>query len=95
MSTEKQNALLSITFYAISLLTVVITNLSAEFKSGPCTPNLDFFSIFFVAILNVILLIINSISTFVLKKETRYSFFIHLSVFLIFTIWIITLIISS
>ncbi|POY41009.1 hypothetical protein C3L50_00330 [Flavobacterium alvei] len=95
MNTEKRNALLSIIFYVISIIAVVIINLSGQFKSGPCTPNLDFFSIFIVAILNVILLITNAISTFGLKKETKNSFFIHLFVFSLFIIWIMTLIINS
>jgi hypothetical protein len=92
MNTEKRNAILSIIFYIVSIITIVIINLSGEFKSGPCTPNLDVFSIFFVAILNVILLIINAILTFGLKKETRYSYFVHLFVFLC---WIMALIINS
>jgi hypothetical protein len=92
MNTEKRNALLSIIFYVISVIAIVIIDLSGQFKSDPCTPNLDFFSIFIVAILNVILLITNAISTFWLKKETRYSYFVHLSVFII---WIMVLIISS
>lgn len=95
MNTEKQNALLSITFYAISIIAIVLINLSGAFKSGPCTPNLDFLSIFVVAILNVILLIINTISTFGLKKETKYSFFVHLSVLIFFVIWITTLITNN
>ncbi|WP_269225415.1 hypothetical protein [Flavobacterium eburneipallidum] len=92
MDIEKRNALLSILFYAISIVAIVIINLSGQFKSGPCTPNLDVFSIFLVAILNIILLVVNAISTFGLKKETKYSFYIHLSVFVI---WIIALIINS
>jgi len=95
MNTENRNALLSIIFYVISIIVIVIINLSGQFKSGPCTPNFDFFSIFIVAILNVILLITNAISTFGLKKETRYSFFVHLFVFSIFIIWIMALIINS
>ena len=90
MTTEKRNAILSILFYIISIIAVVTINLSGQFKSGPCTPNLDFFSIFIVAILNVILLIINAISTFGLKRETRYSYYVHLSVF---TIWIMFIIV--
>ena len=92
MNTENRNALLSIIFYVISVIAILIINLSGQFKSGPCTPNLDFFSIFIVAILNIILLIINAISTFGLKRETRYSYFIHLFIFII---WVIALIINS
>ncbi len=92
MNTEKRNALLSIIFYVISIIVIVIINLSGQFKSGPCTPNLDVFSIFFVAITNIILLVVNAILTFVLKRETKYSFCIHLSVF---AIWVMALIINS
>lgn len=88
---EKKNAILSIIFYVISIITIVIINLSGKFKSGPCTPNLDFASVFLVAILSIILLIFNAILAFVLKKETKYSFFIHLFVIVIFTIYILTI----
>ena len=83
MNTEKRNALLTTIFYVISIITVVSINLSGKFKSGPCTPNLDFFSIILVAILSIILLIINAILAFGLKRETKYSFFIHLFVIII------------
>jgi hypothetical protein len=92
MSTEKRNATLSVMFYAISITAVIFFNLSGQYKSGPCTPNLDVFSIYFVSILNTILLIINAILTFGLKRQTRYSYFIHLSVFII---WITFLIFNS
>lgn len=92
MNTEKRNVLLSIIFYVVSLVVIVIINLSGQFKSGPCTPNLDFFSIFLLVVLNVILLITNAVLTFGLKRETRYSFFVHLFVFII---WIMALMIKS
>lgn len=91
MNTEKRNAILSILFYVISIITILFINLSGEFKSGACTPNLDYISIFLVAILNIILLIFNAILAFGLDKETKYSFFIHLFVIVIFIIYIITL----
>lgn len=91
MNLEKRNALLSIIFYAISIIAIVIINLSGEFKSGPCTPNLDFLSVFFLVILGIILLIFNAILAFGLKKETKYSFFIHLFVIAIFVTYIITI----
>jgi hypothetical protein len=78
MNQEKRNALLSITFYFIAVLTIILINFSGKFKSGPCTPNLDFFSVIFLGLLNLILLIINGVLAFVMKKQTKYSFFIHL-----------------
>jgi hypothetical protein len=88
MNQEKRNALLSITFYFIAVLTIILINFSGKFKSGPCTPNLDFFSVIFLGLLNLILLIINGVLAFVMKKQTKYSFSIHL---LVTTIGIILL----
>jgi uncharacterized membrane protein len=86
MNQEKRNALLSVIFYVIAILTIVLINVSGQFKSGPCTPNLDFLSVFLLAILNIILLIFNGLLAFVLKKETKYSFFVHLLALIIWTI---------
>jgi hypothetical protein len=86
MNQEKKNALISILFYAISILIIIAINVSGKFKSGPCTPNLDILSVFILVVLNIILLVINGIKAFVIKKQTNLSFVIHF-VFLI--IWII------
>ena len=86
MTPEKKNALLSIIYYAISILTIVAINMSGAFKSGPCTPNLDVFSAFIVIVVSVFLLITNGIRGFVMGKPTRLSFLIHLIAFLT---WII------
>jgi hypothetical protein len=83
MNKEKDNALMSISFYIISILIIVSINYSGKFKSGPCTPNLDVLSIFLLAIFNVILLIVNAVMAFGMKKQTKYSFFIHLIVLII------------
>ncbi|AZA75064.1 hypothetical protein EG358_15385 [Chryseobacterium indoltheticum] len=91
MSQEKKNAIKSIVFYLIAILIIVLINVSGKFKSGPCTPNLDVLSVFILAILNVILLIINGIKAFIMKKETKLSTILHLTVIVI---WIIVLLIN-
>lgn len=88
MSQEKKNALKSIVFYIIAILVIVVINISGKFKSSPCTPNLDVLSVFILAILNVILLIINGIKAFVMKKETKFSTIVHLAVLIIWIIYI-------
>ncbi len=85
---EKKNALKSIMFYLIAILTIIVINVSGKFKSGPCTPNLDVLSVFILAILNVILLIINGIKAFIMKKETKISTIVHLAVLIIWIIYI-------
>jgi hypothetical protein len=87
MSQEKKNALKSIMFYLIAILTIIVINVSGKFKSGPCTPNLDVLSVFILAILNVILLIINGIKAFIMKKETKLSTIVHLAVLIIWIIY--------
>ncbi|AZB28566.1 hypothetical protein EB354_04410 [Chryseobacterium balustinum] len=87
MSQEKKNALKSIMFYLIAILTIIVINVSGKFKSGPCTPNLDVLSFFILAILNVILLIINGIKAFIMKKETKLSTIVHLAVLIIWIIY--------
>lgn len=88
MNQEKKNALQSIVFYIIAILVIILINISGRFKSGPCTPNLDVLSVFILAILNVILLIINGIKAFVMKKETKFSTIVHLAVLIIWIIYI-------
>lgn len=88
MSQEKKNALKSIVFYIIAILAIVLINISGKFKSGPCTPNLDVLSVFIFIILNVILLIINGIKAFAMKKEMRLSTIVHLAVLIIWIIYI-------
>ncbi|REC41904.1 hypothetical protein DRF69_13190 [Chryseobacterium sp. 5_R23647] len=85
---EKKNALKSIMFYLIAILTIIVINVSGKFKSGPCTPNLDVLSVFILAILNVILLIINGIKAFIMKKETKLSTIVYLAVLIIWIIYI-------
>ncbi|WP_175621670.1 hypothetical protein [Chryseobacterium schmidteae] len=84
MNQEKKNALKSIVFYVIAILVIALINISGKFKSGPCTPNLDVLSVFIFIILNVILLIINGVKAFVMKKETKLSTIVHLAVLIIY-----------
>jgi hypothetical protein len=86
MNSENRNALLTLTFYVISIFIIVIINVSGKFKSGPCTPNLDVFSVFIVIAINIILLLINGFRGLIMKKPTRLSFLIHLIVLLSFII---------
>lgn len=88
MNQEKKNALKSIVFYVIAILVIALINISGKFKSGPCTPNLDVLSVFIFIILNIILLIINGIKAFAMKKEMRLSTIVHLAVLIIWIIYI-------
>jgi hypothetical protein len=78
MTRKNHNALKSISFYLIAVLVIVFINVSGEFKSGPCTPNLDLLSFFLLGPLIVILMVINGILAFVMDKSTKHSFYIHL-----------------
>lgn len=91
MNQEKRNALLSITFYSIAIITIIITNTSSQFKSGPCTPNLDLLSFLLIGPLSFILLVINGILAFGMEKQTKYSFLIHL---LALIIWVMILLVN-
>ena len=88
MDPKSKNALVSAAFYFIAIIAIIVFNVSDEFKSGPCTPNFDIFSVFLLGPLSAILLIKNGIQTFLLKRETSYSFRIHLIALLI---WVIVL----
>jgi len=46
MYPEKRNALITFCGYIVAVLATVYFNNSPEFKSGSCTPNLDFLSLF-------------------------------------------------
>jgi len=66
--------------YAMTFLLVWFCRLN--FKSGPCTPNLDIFSWFIATAVSFILLV-KSIVRFVISRDKRrmYSFSIHLVAF--------------
>lgn len=91
MNREKRNALLSIIFYFIAVLTIILINNSGNFKSGPCTPNLDVLSFFLLGPFSLISLILNCILAFVKEKPTKYSIIIHL---IALTIWTIILFVN-
>jgi hypothetical protein len=92
MNQEKRNALLSLIFYVLVTIAIVLINISGKFKSGPCTPNLDVMSFFLIGPISLILLMINGIQIFWMKKQTKYSFFIHLAALII---WITILSVGS
>lgn len=78
MNQEKKNAKVTILFYSISLLIIVLINISGKFESQEQIINIDVSSIFLLVILNLVLLIINGIKAFILEKQTKLSFVIHL-----------------
>lgn len=92
---ENKNVFFTILFYAVSIIVVVIINSSGKFKTGPCNPGLDIMSAFLLVVFNIIFLIATAISTFVLKKKTKSLFFIHLSIFLIWSIYILIMLVIS
>jgi hypothetical protein len=83
---ENKKEIITILFYVASVIFVLIINLSGKFKSGPCNPGLDLISAFLLIVFNIVLLITTAVSTFILKKKTKNLFFIHLFIFLIWSI---------
>lgn len=86
------NTMVTIIFYLFSIVMIIIANTSDEFKSGPCSPNLDLISFFVIGPISFILAWIYGVVTFIYKKATRTSFFIHL---LSFLIWLTVLIVNE
>lgn len=91
MEDEKRNAIMSLSFYGLAIVTILYVNLSGQYKSGPCTPNLDIMSVFLIGPVSFILMVLNGLLLSFLHKETKYSFRIHLGVLLI---WIMFLILN-
>ncbi|WCT12898.1 hypothetical protein [Mucilaginibacter jinjuensis] len=61
-------------FYLLSLGMIVYFNHSPSFKSGPCTPNLDFFSFFLFGAAATLLFLISLIK--LVAKEPNKSMLI-------------------
>ncbi len=78
-----KNAFLTILFYVIAISLIAVINLSGQFKSGPCAPNLDFLSIVIFALLSLLLLAKNGVQAYFYHRPTMPSFFIHLIVIII------------
>jgi len=64
-------------FYTIAIGWVVYVEASGNFKSGPCTPNLDFVAPLLLLVVTVILTIISLVAA-VFKKGNRYMVAINL-----------------
>ena len=92
---ENKNIFYTILFYVVSIPIVIGFFLIDEFKTGLGGPGLDLISAFFVVVFNIILLIATAISTFVLKKKIINLFFIHFFIFLIWTIYILIMVVIS
>lgn len=88
-TSENKYVFYTILFYVIAIFIVVIINFSGKFTTGPCNPGLDIMSIFMLVVFNIVLLIATTISTFISKKKTKNLFFIHLSIFFIWLIYVI------
>lgn len=89
MATGNRNFLITIGFYIISVSAIILINKSGQFKSGPCTPDLDILSFFILGSLSLILLIINGILAFGFKRNTQQSFNTHIVAFTIWTIYLL------
>jgi hypothetical protein len=76
-SDEMQSLKLTLLFYVIMGALIFYFNISSEFKSGPCTPNLDLLSILFIGPISLILAIWNSLKFFIYKLPNKYSMIIH------------------
>lgn len=91
MEDEKRNAIMSLSFYGLAVVTILYANLSGQYKSGPCTPSLDIMSFFLIGPISFILMVFNGLLLTFLHKETKYSFRIHLGALLI---WAMLLLLS-
>lgn len=78
MTTERKNTILTFGLYVLAVLAVTFINLSGQFKSGPCTPNLDLLSFFLLGPLSFIGSLITAFETFFKKKPYRGAFFVNL-----------------
>jgi hypothetical protein len=78
---ELRNAAKTMMFYGVATLIIILINISGLFKSGPCSPNLDVLSVFFIGPISFILFLWNLYLRVLSKRLTLYSLLIHLVVF--------------
>ncbi|MCJ8209302.1 hypothetical protein MUY27_06250 [Mucilaginibacter sp. RS28] len=64
--------------YVVSIIAIVVFNTDKEFKSGPCTPNLDFLSFFLFGIVSTIALVISAVR-FITGRKNNALLFINAS----------------
>jgi hypothetical protein len=88
---QMKAAIKTLTFYAASLLIIGLINMSGEFRSGPCAPDLDVLSILCIGPLSLIFLIINIFQKLLSNRPTTYSAVIHSFIFIV---WILMLSLS-
>jgi hypothetical protein len=79
-------------FYLVLVTSIILINVSGQFKSGSCTPNLDLLSFFILGPISGLLVIINGLMWIFKIRQTKYSLIIHLFVL---TIWIAILTFNS
>ena len=73
-------ALFTVIYYVVVVGLVYYFNASGNYKSGPCTPNLDLLSVFLAFFITCILLFRSAFLTFKQTKPYLLSFLIHLVV---------------
>lgn len=64
-------------YYVVVIVPVFLVNIVPGFKSGPCTPNLDFLLPFLAFWISVILLVVNIVKLIVHGKGYLASLIIH------------------
>ncbi len=73
-------------WYAFAFMAVRYCGIN--FKSGPCTPNLDIFSWFMMTLLSLVLLLKNTVQLAVSKDKKKIcSISIHAIAFLLLCVW--------
>jgi hypothetical protein len=84
-----KNALLTIGFYLLLLITSYLLNIVSP--SGPCTPGLGAAILLGLPFISGLMLIINIFRYFLYKKELISSIIIHFLTFILLLIFIKTL----
>jgi len=92
MHPEKKNALLVFGGYVFAVLIIVYFNNSPEYKSGPCTPNLDLLSILLFGPVSFVLTLISAYKTFTKHQPKKYVFAMHA---LAFIGWVLLLVLNK
>lgn len=64
-------------YYAIVITVIVLVNRLPEFKSGPCTPNLDFLLPVLAFLFSIVLLVTNGIRLITSGRAYLVSLIMH------------------
>ncbi len=70
-------------YHGISLIAIAIVTQSKEFRSGPCTPNLDVFLPFLIFIADIALFAISTIKS-IRNRKFQTNLIINIIAFVIF-----------